>query len=245
MIKLLNENAPFPFFEDGVFSIRQRAFFDSYGASAKFFSTWVQTDEENGTTAVITSLSGDITLSLCDRADFEEINEFLGVIGFSSIFLNNSYASFFPFEQIETGSIMELKKTLPECDFSPCEPDYKAVFDLLFENEKEVSFSDWFTDISLRIRRDTAVPDVFVIDCETVACAFCQAKTKTGALIGFVKTDKKYRKKGIGTLLVTRLCSFLQQNGLKIYLCREKNKNKEFYSRIGFEDCGEWASVKK
>jgi predicted GNAT family acetyltransferase len=64
------------------------------------------------------------------------------------------------------------------------------------------------------------------------------------ALIGSVKTDEKYRNKGFGTLLVTRLCSYLQQNGFEVYLCREENKNTDFYSHIGFSDCGEWTSIK-
>ncbi len=243
MIKLLNENTPFPSLDDGVFSLRQRAFFDAYGAGEKFFSVWVQTDENEKMTAVISSLSGDVTLALKEEADFEEINGFLKAIGFSSIFLNKKYSDFFPLEKKQTGKIMKLEKVLSETYYIFPEPDYKAVFNLLFE-ENEVSFSDWFTDISHRIRHGSAIADTVVENGKTVACAFCQAKSGCDALIGSVKTDKNYRNKGFGTLTVTRLCSYLQKNGFRVYLCREENKNKDFYSRIGFIDCGEWASIK-
>ena len=243
MIKLLNENAPFPLFDDGVFSLRQRAFFDAYGAGEKFFSVWIQTDEKEDVTAVITSLSGDVTLALSDESDFEEINEFLSVIGFSSVFLNRAYSDYFSFGKKQNGKIMKLERELPETDFNITEPDYKAVFNLLFEDEN-VSFPDWFTDTSHRIRHGAAIADTVTLDGKTVACAFCQAKAENKALIGSVKTDKAYRNRGLGTLTVTRLCSYLQQNGFEVYLCREENKNKNFYSQIGFSDCAEWTSIK-
>ena len=243
MIKLLNENTPFPLFDDGVFSLRQRAFFNSYGTNAAFFQSWIQTDENKTVTAVITSLSGDVTLALCENADFEEINEFLAVIGFSSVFLNREYSKCFPSGKKQNGIIMKLEKKLPKTDIEFKEPDFRSVFNLLF-NDENVSFSDWFTDVTLRIRRGTAYADTFILDGKTVACAFCQATDGKSALIGSVKTDEKYRNKGIGTLLVTRLSSYLQNKGLKVYLCREENKNKDFYSQIGFKNCGEWTSIK-
>lgn len=243
MIKLLNENAPFPVLDDGVFSLRQRAFFDAYGAKERFFTVWVQTGENETVTAVITSLSGDITLSLADEADFEEINEFLRVVGFSSIFFNKRYSCHFNLQKSESGKIMELKKELPKTNHVFEEPDYKAIFDLLF-SENEISFSDWFTDISYRVRHSAAIVDEIKVDNKTVACALCQAMTDKKALVGSVKTDENYRNKGYATRLVTRLCATLQQRGLEVFLCRENNKNKDFYSRIGFIDCGEWVSIK-
>lgn len=243
MIKLLDENTPFPLLDDGVFSLRQRAFFDAYGLSEHFFSVWVQTDEKESTVSVITSLSGDVTLSLSDGADFEEINEFLAVIGFSSLFFNKKYSDFFSFGKREYGKIMELRRQLPVCEVTFSEPDYRAVFDLLF-NENEASFSDWFTDISFRVRRSKALIDEIRVDGKTVSCALCQAMTDKKALIGSVKTDKNYRNRGFASTLVTRLCSFLQQKNLQVFLCRENNKNEVFYSRIGFENCGEWMSIK-
>lgn len=243
MIKLLNENTPFPSTDDGVFSLRQRAFFNAYGVNQKFFSVWHQTDKNENVTSVITSLSGDITLALTDKSDFEEINEFLRAVGSSSIFFNKKYSDYFSFGNKTSGKIMKLKNELPKTDFTFTEPDYKAVFNLLFENN-EVSFPDWFTDVSHRIRHDTALADTYILDGRTVACAFCQAKANNKALIGSVKTDEKYRKKGIGSLIVTRLCSYLQQNGFEVYLCREENKNEKFYNRIGFADCGEWTNIK-
>lgn len=244
MIKFLNENAPFPLLDDGVFSLRQRAFFDSYGVTTDFFFCWVQTDENGHVTAVITSLSGDVTLALKEEADFEEISEFLNVIGFSSIFFNKKYAPFLPFETGETGKIMVLEKTLTETDYTPIEPDYRGIFRLLFENGN-VSFPDWFTDTSHRLRHGTALADFEKKDGKTVACAFCQAMADGRALIGSVKTDEEYRKNGIGTRLVSRLSAYLQQRGFEVFLCRKENENRDFYSRIGFCDCGEWVSVKK
>ena len=78
----------------------------------------------------------------------------------------------------------------------------------------------------------------------TAACAVCVAKTDKAALIGFVKTAAEYRNKGIGTEIVKRLCAFFQNGGRQVYLCREENKNELFYSRIGFENCGEWMTAK-
>jgi ribosomal protein S18 acetylase RimI-like enzyme len=243
MIKLLTENAPFPSFSDGVFSLRQRAFFDSYGVGVPFFMTWIQTDKNGETTAVITSLSGDVTLSLSGKSDFEEIREFLFAVGFSSVFFNNDYSSLLSFENCQTGKIMELKKRLPKSEISFDEPDYRGVYNLIFEKE-DVPFSDWFTDMSLRVRRKTALIHVFKDGDKTVSSVICQFVDEKSALIGSVYTKEEYRNKGIATKTVTELCAFLQQMNLSVFLCRENNKNKDFYSRIGFIDCGEWASVK-
>ena len=243
MIKLLTENSVFPDFDDGIFTLRQRAFYNSYGTFASFFMTWAQTDESGKITAVITSLSGDVTLSLSDEADFEEIRQFLFATGFSSIFLNKKYARFFPSDRFDDGKIMELHKALPYKELTFDEPDYKAVYGLVF-NENEISFSDWFTDISFRVRRNTAYIHAFKDGENTVACALCSALDGKSALIGSVSTKEDYRFKGIGTSLVTELCAFLQKKDLSVFLCRENNKNKDFYSRIGFDDCGEWMSIK-
>ena len=243
MIKLLDENTPFPSLNDGVFSLRQKAFFNSYGVKAPFFMTWVQTDENEDESAVITSLSGDVTLALSGRADFDEISGFLSAVGFSSVFFNKKYASRFAFENGESGKIMKLEKELPETEVFFDEPDYKAVFGLLFENGG-VSFPDWFTDLSLRARKGFAYILTHKENGKTVACALCQATDEKSELIGSVKTDREFRNKGIGTFLVTKLCAFLQKENKTVFLCRDENKNEDFYSRIGFKNCGEWMSIK-
>lgn len=240
MITLLSGS--FPEFEDGVFSLRQEAYFNAYGTDTPFFMLWTQ-KKCGETVAVISSLSGDVTLSLCKDADFDEIKTFLYAIGFSSVFYNAEYGNFLRFKSVEKGKIMRLEKTVSAEKTVSTEPDYKAVFDLVFETD-EVSFGDWFTDLAHKIRRGSADIVTKTVDGKTVACAVCVAKTDKAALIGSVKTDEKYRNNGYGTELVTTLCSSLQEVGRQVYICREEDKNNGFYVRLGFADCGEWMTAK-
>ena len=232
----------FPEFEDSVFSLRQKAYFNAYGASTPFFMLWSQ-KKSGETVAVISSLSGDVTLSLSENSDFDEIESFLYAIGFSSVFYNAEYEGLLRFANAEKGKIMRLEKTVSaeKPDFS--KPDYKAVFDLLFE-KGEASFGDWFTDLAHKNRHGSADIVTKTVNGKTVAVAVCIAKTDKAALIGSVKTDREYRNNGYGTKLVAELCSYLQESGRQIFLCREENKNREFYLRLGFADCGEWITAK-
>ena len=243
MISLFKKDTPFPAISDSVFSLRQRAYYNVYGTEQPFFMLWLQTNEAGETVSVISSLSGDVTLALTEKSDFDEIVSFLSAIGYSSIFLNNSFAGRFNFGKREAGKIMRLEKRLEERKITFSEPDYKAIFDLLFK-EEEASFEDWFTDLSHKKRHSGAEIHTCFDGKTLVSCAVCVAMTENEALLGSVKTRENYRKRGFGTKTVTELCSFLQGKGKDIFLCREENKNKEFYSRIGFADCGEWMSIK-
>lgn len=229
-----------PFLKKDIFGIRIEANFNAYGTGQKFLIFWEQRDLNGSVTAVISSLDGDVTLYLSETADFEEINEFLFAVGAKTVFLDTRYDKYFSFRVKENGIIMKLNSNLSCSQKTEDETDFKKLFNLIFDKDNKVDFSFWFTDLSHKIRHGAADIKVLKIDGEPVACALAVFMTEEAALLGAVAVKEKYRLKGFGTLVVSALCEKMQKESKEVFLCRENNKNEEFYCRMGFENCGEW-----
>ena len=81
--------------------------FLSYGTAFDFADAWVQYDDEGLITAFILKFYGNVTVVTCEKSDAEEIREFLGIIGYSSLL--SERCDIFPVPPVKTGCILRVE----------------------------------------------------------------------------------------------------------------------------------------
>ena len=103
----------------------------------------------------------------------------------------------------------------------------------------------WLSDISYRIKRNTAKPFCAYDGERLMSCASALFITDSAALLGAVATDPDYRSKGLAGELVTTLGKEMSSLGKRAELLCKHDSIVEFYHSIGFETVGEWAIIER
>ncbi len=222
-----------------IFSIRILSLAKAYGFKYPFAMFFRQIDDDGNTLAIISALDWDLTLSYCERADYDELGDFLSFFGFSSLLCPDD----FKFErEYSSGVIMKTSKKIEiPCDYRVID-EYPHLFDLFnFIDYSGIDFDAWYVDISHRIRHNAAKAYAFSIDDEIISSAIFSSIYNDDAIITAVQTKPEYRNKGYASALVSAMCCDVRG---KVYLMRENNKNESYYKKLGFENCGKWRMYK-
>lgn len=247
MIRLVDDSLMTDFLgycADKPFGIRMAAALQSYGTQCSFADFWLVLDE-CAIVGAISKLDSDVTV--CAEGGFEEISAFIGTVGYSTLMGERALISALGFERFssegaimqymggradapvlgvgKSPSVMEACKILRQCEG---------------ESIKTGDFDRFYTDLSLRVRRGTAV----CYELYGKGVAIASAVTDSGAIIGGVAVMPDARKKGIGSALVRTLLSDLSGYN-KIYLLRLNNENESFYKGLSFDNVGSWASISR
>lgn len=241
MIEKINDISQFDDYKiKDIYSIRILSLLNAYGAKYEFAQFYRQVNENGNTTAIISSLDKDITVSFnIECADSEELVQFIFVIGYASVLCDERLHVDTSFE---SGVVMKTNRKIEiPCDYNEID-EYPYLFDLYnFSDYDGNSFDAWYVDISHRIRHGAAKAVTLNIDDEIVSSAILSSIYKGDAVIAAVKTNPKYRKKGYGSALVSAMCFDVSGD---VYLMREKDKNESFYKKLGFENIGNWRMYK-
>lgn len=246
MIRLVDESLAESFFSfcaDKPFGIRMAAALKSYGTDCRFADFWLIFDEDR-VVGAISKLDGDLTL--CADGVSEEIIPFISTVGYQTLIAEKALLCRLGFNNFDSeGAIMCYVGDKHLCDvLVNTSPSIMAVCKLLCQCEGDSirvgQFDHFYADLSLRVRRNTAI--CYALQDKGVAIA--SAVTEYGSIIGGVAVRQNERKNGIGSALVKSLVSDLSGDK-KIYLLRLKNENESFYKRLGFENIGSWASISR
>ncbi len=247
MVKLaVKGDASFLAFCDrDVFGTRIKAYFNCYRTDYDFVKFWVQTDDSGAVTAAISRVDGDMTLT-AENADFEELLQFVKIVGFSTIQCSKSVAKHFTNAQTLCGYVVRFEEergNYPvklKTDF-----DLKEIYAIIkAENLTGVGeLLPWLSDTTFRLNRDTAKPILAEIDGENAGCAMVLFKTDKAALLGAVATVPKFRGRGVARALVTRLANEELKNGRRTELLCKNDSIVEFYKAIGFKIADEWSLI--
>lgn len=216
----------------------------SYGSYPDLADLWVQYSDDNKPSAAVVKYSGNITVYCTDKADIRELREFSEVIGYGAVESETEL-----FENSEQAVIMrktgEISHRLPESDrvlMHTADPDYKKIYSLMKscsgDGFEVPPYENFITEFSHRLRHNTAKFCCAEKDREIISFAMTAALSSTAALIGSVCTLPPYRKRGIGRACLSHLISGLGSR--EIFIIRQWGKNQEFYTGLGFEDCGKW-----
>lgn len=229
---------------DKPFGIRMAAALKSYGTDCRFADFWLVLDDDKIVGAIsrldeaVTLCADKVTDELCDficavggqvlMAEKDTLQK----MGFYSFFSEGAIMRYTGNEDIDVGlTICSAPSIMEAC---------KLLFDCEGESIKVGELDRFYTDLSLRVRRGTAV----CYSCDDKGVAIATAITDTGAIIGGVAVRENERRNGIGGALVSKLVSDLRDDK-KIYLLRLRNENESFYKGLGFENVECWASISR
>ncbi len=222
-----------------VYSIRILSLLNAYGCNYNFASFYVQINDDNEITAIISRLDSDFTLSFTEKADKDELIDFFSMISFSSLLCSPNFVLNRSYEQ---GKVMKSQKKI-EISYPHTEIDeYPKLMDIFSLTDYEAQdFKSWYADLNHRIRHGCAKAYTLNVNDEIVSSALFSFIYGDYAILSSVKTKKEFTRLGYGSCLVSYMnCDF----GKTVYLLREENRNENFYKRLGFENCSDWRMYK-
>lgn len=233
------------FCDRDVFGTRIKAYFNCYSTDYDFVKFWVQTDENGNVTAAISRVDGDMTLC-AENADYEELLQFVKIVGFNTIQCQRQVAQNFTDDETLWGYVVRFEKEQENRQVSLKENfELKEVYNIIkAENLTGVGdYLPWLSDTTFRINRNTAEPLVAEVDGNAAGCAMVLFRTDKAALLGAVATSPCYRGRGIAGALVTRLANGELANGRRTELLCKNDSIVNFYKSIGFTVKDEWSLI--
>lgn len=188
---------------------------------------------EQDDAAVVLQNGSALVVCAKENADFDEIRQLADFLGCRTILCENADLS--DDQTVLTRSGLTMRGFFDKAEEPVGTPqnmaEYRAVYDLL--ELRGIDFSDWFADVNLRIRRQTAAIAVAAENGEIVATASVLHRMPNSRVIGAVATKAGQRGRGFASALVRKLCA-----QTSYVLCLPELEG--FYRRLGFSTCGQW-----
>ena len=219
MIKLIDNPDEFNTFNnDDIFFIRIMSLLKAYSTEYNFALFYKQIDESENITAIISRLDNDYTVCHNDNFNQKELDDFFKTLGFNSILCDEDLKLSFSYDYgITMATNKKIEKTINYAEID----EYPKLMDLFnLEDYSSADFESWYVDVSHRIRHGAANND---------------------AILTAVSTQSEFRRMGYASALVSAMVCDIKG---KVYLMRDKNKNEEFYKKLGFENIGYWRMYK-
>lgn len=202
---------------------------ESYGTGYDFAKFWIQYDDSGKPVSAAARYYSDITLFTSEDSDIDELKEFIGITGGSRFKNDDSVVMRLASRENIRTAVKDGAEMIPS-------PDLNRVYRLL-ESCRESGFDvpryeDFILDMSHKIRHGTALCAAVEYQGEYVSCAMTVAQSESCAVIGAVAVKKGSRRLGFGSACVSHLCEMLGSR--EIFIVRLKDRNREFYERLGF-----------
>ncbi len=229
-----------------VFGTRILAYFNTYSHKFDFMRFWVQLDESENIVSAISLIDGSMTLTCTDSADFEELFAFIKMIGCSSLQCERQVMKKLSLNESIWGYVVRYENVTDRSKYKLSlseNIDYKDIYTLI-KNADLLGVGDylpWLSDVSYRVKNNTAKAVLAVENNEPAACAMALFITENAVLLGAVATDKAHRGKGLGGGLVTLLGNEFTSCKKRTELLCKNDSIVDFYRSIGFNVVGEWA----
>lgn len=228
-----------------VFGTRIKAYFNCYSTDYDFVKFWVQTNEDGAITAAISRIDGDMTLCAYN-ADYEELLQFVRIVGFSTIQCRRDVAKTFTDDETLWGYVVRYENITDERDVT-FRKDYelREIYNIIkAANLTGVGdYLPWLSDTTFRINRNTATPSLAEVDGNPAGCAMVLFRTDKAALLGAVATVPEFRGRGIAGALVTHLANGELAQGRRTELLCKNDSIVDFYKSIGFTVKDEWSLI--
>ena len=204
-------------------------------------NAWKQINENNDTVALLASVEGNFTLALTEKANLEEIKEFICFVGYNSVVSDlplkeNTENEFSLFKFNGNGPVKALGE-FSTLDGNSAVNDYKRYHELIFFDEK-CDFENWYYDFSKKIVKNDAKAVALKNREELISVATAPAIFKDTAIISGVFTKERFRKNGCAAATIYELIAELQKLGVTEYFLWCEKILEKFYNKIGFQKVG-------
>ncbi len=193
--------------------------------------------------AVFSKIGGNVTLSANEKAHFDEISEFLDVIGYCKLLCESKYSIHFKGKK-SSGSILKCEsKESYSCKAKELySEELKKVYELICRYfSLNMAFDEWFVDVSHKMRHSGARAYGVYCEDKLVSVSFSLFETEKSAVLSSVCTDENFRKSGFGEDVVKKV---LRENiGKNVYLFADNRKIEGWYEKIGFGKYKLWSEI--
>lgn len=253
MLKILNENDLkdiLNFCSGSILGTRIACYSLCYGFDKDFLTLWGDKTEK-GFCCIAAKFDNSMTVLAKEGTDFDELREFLDIIGADSIALNPYIAEAMNFHEYDTkkGFLYTSESNSDYLADDANEADLKEMYSLIskvipdsFENSTDAYLS-FLSDFTFRQRRGYAKAKCVHRDGAAVSSAITSAQSDSHALISGVASDEKYRKYGYGKRTVLSLANELKNEGKTVYVIALNSSAEGFYEHIGFTECEKIAFI--
>lgn len=221
-----------------IFTVRILSLLKSYGCKYNFATFYKQVI--NGrTTAILSKLDNDFTLSVESGFDNEELVRFFCITGYNSIL---SGTDFLISPRFDEGTVMSSSAKLEPRLVNETVDEYPKLMDLFnFVDYEEQDFKAWYVDISHRVRHNTAKAYTLNVDGFTVSSGILSSIIEGFSILTAVRTESEFRRMGYASKLVSYICCDVK--GV-VYLMCDSEENERFYKKLGFENDEKWRIYK-
>lgn len=234
------------FCDRDVFGTRIKVYYNCYSTDYDFVKFWVQTDDDGRITASLSRIDGDVTLC-ADNCDFDEMSEFLNMVGYNSIQCERTAADKMNLQYSLWGYVVRYKGN----DYQAKPVSIKESFELkeiydIIKSAKLVGVGEylaWLSDTSFRMNRGYTKALVADVKGKSAGCAMALFSSDRAVLLGAVATVPEFRGRGIAGTLVTMLADEAVKDGRRAELLCKNDSIVEFYKSIGFEVENEWSLI--
>lgn len=238
MLKLCSELSQLEFLPADPYAARITALAKTYGFGHNFVLFWVQY-VGGEPVAAVSRIDGSMSICCLEKTDFEELAEFVKVVGFSVISCREETAEKLGFGASKASYIVKYNGTASPPDACVLwDYDKKAVYELLIECGFEMGdYGAFLADYCSKLNKGTAKLAAVAGD-ELDACASALFIGDKSVLLGAVATRKTSRGKGYASKAVKALAAGF--DGKSVFLFCRNDSLLEFYKKIGFEFNGRW-----
>lgn len=220
--------------EGTAFGCKMAAFVRSYGFDKGFACFWL---EEKSDCAYC--LMDGLLIVSGTPGDPEEARQFLQAVGPEALIASGAAAKVLEIAPVMQGEV--LKKILPAGGGSlpaPQEVPIREIYGLLDACNMAGEFEPFYLDLSLKLRRGTALALTEYRNKALAGCAVVSSISHGGAVLSALAVDERLRGQGIGSELLA--AAEAQLPGKTLYIFREQDENERFYRKHRYEHEDDW-----
>lgn len=217
-----------------------------YGFDKSFIDYWA------GVGVLIVRFDNTLTIRAYPDADYDELREFIDIIGATDIVTDENTATALSLNYIcvKSGYRFSGDSIVYENVSYVDEDNMSDLYDIISESipdsfcKDRNSYLSFLSDYMYRRNRGySRAVGVFNSE-KLVSTAITSAETDDSAIISGVACKKEYRKYGYGKSTVLTLASLLNKENKTVYVIALNDSAKGFYEHIGFEECEKIAYYK-
>lgn len=228
MIKLVNKSQYFELFNDYA-ALKIKALVKSYGFGYVFCNFWVQFNENNQPTALISLFYKSATISYLKNADLGELEDFIEFLGPNEICCKaDSLKIDAPYMSVNSMS-RKSDRIATNFLFNGTYAQCKKIYDIFKGAGDDINigdFNSWYLDLNHRVRHNSAA--IFL---EDYGGAVILTDGKDAIINGIAIKDE-FKNSGNGKELINKICKEDTFDDIYV-LC--SNSVAPFYEKCGFK----------
>lgn len=250
MLKLLDESNLAQILSSGknsALGTRVICYALAYGFGTSFVDFWA------GDNVLISRFDDVFTIVASSDADFNEIDEFIDVLGCVNLVTDAESAKRLRYADVQFKRSFEYKGQSEVSDIVENISDdkmyeaYKLISSSIpgsFSSDRDAYLS-FLSDFRFRQNRGFARGKCIITEDCVAATSVTSAETSDAAVISGVACRSDLRGTGYGKNIVTTLAEELKKEGKTVYVIALNEAAEGFYRHIGFEECENIAYIKR